>query len=203
MEKAIYLTRTNQIPKAEDNFDIIYFGEEFCDWLVPSPKDYLKAVTQSIDMGKKCSCILPYFTESNIDKLAKILNALKKFHCEIIVNDFGSLFFIHKNFSNFTPVLGRLLTKQRRCIPINSKEKLLLREKEYLSTTAINLPVEKLLKKYKIKRMEIDNLIGGIKPLSPDSNLKQSLYYPYGYLTTTHHCFFTYENGHWRKKIKN
>ncbi|MBI5418054.1 hypothetical protein HZA55_08950 [Candidatus Poribacteria bacterium] len=39
--------------------------------------------------------------------------------------------------------------------------------------------------------------------MSPDSNLKQSLYYPYGYLTTTHCCFFTYENGSWEKKIKN
>lgn len=201
MEKAVYINKINNISDPDNlNYNRIYFGEEFCQWLLPAPKDFKKARIEAEKMKLEFTCVTPYFSENCIEKLEKLLNVLKSFPpCEIVVNDWGSLYFIHNYYPDFIPVMGRLLTKQRRNIPILPPEKLSTNEKKYLSILSVNLPVwKKFLKNYKITRVEIDNLLSGITTSFTSLKIKGSIYFPYGYLTTTRLCLFTHKKS-WNK----
>ncbi len=205
MEKAIFISKINQISKKNcDGFDRVYFGEEFCQWNITDPDNFKEAQEKTKYLGIKFTCVTPYFTENGIKKLQKILNVLSPTPCEIVINDWGSLYLIHQDFPQFIPIMGRLLTRQRRCLPITPIEKLSENEKKFISISGINTPIwGKFLKEYNVNRIEIDNLPGGISPILFFKNLKISIYYPFGYLTTTQSCFFKYNKKKWDENCRH
>jgi len=68
--------------------------------------------------------------------------------------------------------------------------------KEYFQTGCINNYFIKFLKEQDIKRIELDNLLQGIR-LDNIKDMDVSLYLPYGYITTSRYCFSNFNN---RKK---
>ncbi|MBI5208214.1 MAG: hypothetical protein HY934_10585 [Candidatus Firestonebacteria bacterium] len=201
MEKVIYIKKIAQLSNIEDNINRVYFGEEFCQWILPSLEDFKNARKISEEKGINFTCVLPYFSESCINKLSEILKILSNYtSCEVVINDWGSLYFINKHFPEFKIILGRLLTKQRRGVPVISYDDIPLEGKKMLRTNCINSPYWiNFLNHFHIERAEIDNT-HDLREHNIDLPLKWSIYYPYGYITTTRLCFYNYGKNGWQRE---
>jgi hypothetical protein len=191
--------------------DILYFGNEFCQNIIPAKQHINKAFQWALKNNIQFVFVLPYITNDKVktaDSLLHILNN-KKRNIEIVFNDWGTLSLILK-YKNLQPVLGRLLTKQRKD-PIaeniiqNTQNKIKIAVIDGKKTIIKAKKVPLTLKTYfqksfldvghvidfmtenNIKRYELDLLPWGIK-IKTDKKIKLSIYYPYVNITTTRYC---------------
>ena len=216
MEKAIFATRLSQLRYIERKYSRLYYGNEFCERLVPSLKD-LKEILGYIKMwGLEFSFVTPYVTNIGLEKLKVLFEFLKtkKINCEVIVNDWGVLSLINREYLDFQPVLGRLLTKQKRgprlikllkrrarprlmVNPESPSQRHILIQKKlplgldsyYKGSNTSSVPIiHKFLISQRIKRIELDNIAQGMLLELPRSKISASAYTPYIYITTTFFC---------------
>jgi hypothetical protein len=166
----------------------IYFGNEFCQKLIPSVSDVQKAFNTAISRELKFCLVTPYVTNGGLkrlDSLLKILND-QSTDCEIIVNDYGVLDLVRKEYKNLTPVLGRIMDKQDReprNREIGNIKQIVKRD------TQFNVPAYKnFLKASRAQRVEFDNS-PSFKSLDLTKlETNASVYVPYGYITTGRIC---------------
>ena len=76
-EKAKIISSVSKIGLCA-KFERIYFGDEFCQYKIPSLKDlnYLKRNSN----GKKISLVFPYISEYYFHKIEKLLKFIKTSH---------------------------------------------------------------------------------------------------------------------------
>lgn len=216
MEKAIYITKISQLKYVSNGYSRLYYGNEFCERLIPQPND-LKQVLSYVKKHKlDFSLVTPYITNYGLKRLKPLFKLLKDSStaCEVIINDFGVLNLINHKYPNLTPVLGRLLTKQKRCPrltkllkretrprlikdPKNPKIKHLVFQKKlpldldpyYKGSNASSVPIiHDFLIKQRIYRIELDNIGQGLFLELPLDGLSASVYLPYVYISTTFFC---------------
>ena len=201
----------NEVKKDADR---IYFGNEFCENLIPDLRVLKKWYLFSRKEKKDFSFVTPFVTNRGLKKLKELFGFLDSRNgVEVIFNDWGVFYFLKHHFKNLIPVLGRLLTKQRRdprilsvllnkqkkitCFIGNNKTKHIFSCKkappptlfEHFQSSIINVPVfQKFLINNGIKRVEIDNMIWKMKINIP-AEIGVSVYFPYGYISTTRRCW--------------
>lgn len=213
IEKAIFIADISNLKLVTSKYKRLYFGSEFCERLIPRLNELRKIVSYCDRNKLSFSLVTPYVTRRGIENLEKLFLWLRnnKINCEIIINDYGILDLINEEYHTLQPVLGRLLTKQKRdprimdlmqakpqrttffkkrneyvfVFPQKSPDTLL----SFFKEANINVPIiRNFLKSYRIARVEIDNLLQGINLRIPKHSLSVSLYVPYGYITTTRLC---------------
>ncbi len=162
MEHAIIINRIEDFKYLTRKFSRIYFGNEFCPKLLPNKReldDILKKV-------KKTNLNFTFLTSQidgqSLKRIKDIVNQLDKEQLleEVVVNDYGLLYYIRKNFPDCQIVLGRMLSR-------------------YLI-----LYRESFFKRIGIERLEIDNLRETKKGRAD----KVSYYYPYSFFSVTRYC---------------
>lgn len=216
MERAVFITKINQLRHFKESYTRLYFGQEFCERLIPSPGDLKEVLTFIRQKGMDFSLVTPYVTNLGLEKLNSLLDVLKKkeANCEIIINDWGVLNLVNRRYVNLTPVLGRLLTKQKRGPrliellkrktksqffknPRDSKKKYLVFQKKlpldsdfyYKGSNASSVPIiHDFLLRQRIRRIELDNTGQGLFLELPKGRIQASVYLPYVYITTTFFC---------------
>jgi hypothetical protein len=213
VEQAIFITRVADLKFVNSKYDRIYFGNEFCERLIPSARELSDVAGYCREHGLGLSLVTPYVTRRGLEALDRLFSWLRKnkMTCEVVINDYGVLDVLNKEYPEFTLVLGRLLTKQKRDPRIVRLNKTLGLQREFLSlpeedvleifTRApkallahfqeanISVPIiQEFLKEYQIVRAEIDNLLQGIRLCVPQKGLGVSLYFPYGYIATSRLC---------------
>ena len=190
MEKAIYFSELEKIKNRPissrllDNFKRIYFGNEFCRFLIPDKED-LKQVLLKIPK-KYFSLTTPaVINDFDISKIIKLFNVLVEYKpdSEVIINNLGLLQVLQK-YKSLKPVLGRILSH------------LVF----YFSEKEIRVKVDmvSLFKQYKIERFEIDNYE---KSIINNMGLSISMHVPYAYVTNTRWCIF--KDGEYLEKNSN
>jgi hypothetical protein len=191
IEKAIYIPTSNKEVKYFPGYNRIYYGNEFCEHLMPGIAQILEVLDLCYEKNLGFSFLTPYVTDNSFAKLEKIFDILsqKYLKAEVIINDFGVLEFIKERNYNFTLVLGRLLNRQKRGPRLIRLLNKLPREAiEHFSLTYLDrFSTLSFLKKLGIERVEFDNLSIGLTRPTKDV-LKASLYYPYIYISTTRLC---------------
>ena len=190
----------------------IYFGNEFCENLIPAIARAKKFYALARSRRKKFTFVTPFVTNAGLKKLDAVLEFLNAQHAvEVVFNDWGVFKLMKDKFPNLQPVLGRLLTKQRRdprilrifnderaffFVPTPDKRELslFLRRKlpaalfQHYQASVINLPVfQEYLLRLGINRIEIDNLVWTMD-VRVNKKLGISVYLPYGYITTSRMC---------------
>ncbi|MBU0614922.1 MAG: hypothetical protein KJ601_02415 [Nanoarchaeota archaeon] len=188
MEKAVFFKDQKSLEGKE--YDRLYYGNEFCERLIPSIDDIKKVIEFVKDKRVNFSFVTPYVTDKGIADLERIFEVLKTKvpGCEVIVNDWGVFRLVDR--MGFNIVIGRLLNKQKKGPEIMRKFDSLSEEsKKFLQSCAFDngLNQEYAVKKG-ITRVELDNIFTGISSDFSKSGLKASLYYPYIYITTTRKC---------------
>lgn len=217
MEKAIFITKVSQLKYVNDKYDRLYFGNEFCERLIPRP-GYLKQIlSHARKKDLKFSLVTPYVTDYGLAKLAALFDLLrvKNIECEAIVNDWGVLHLINRKYPNLTPILGRLLTKQKRCPRLakllkrnahapwfikdrqDPRAKYMIFQKKlpkgldpyYKGSNTSSVPIiHNFLLNQRIRRIELDNVAQGLFLELPNNKISASVYFPYVYITTTFFC---------------
>lgn len=186
-EKAVLLTRLSQLECSIEGFERLYFGVEFCQRLIPPRTVLDKALrlTEAIEF----TLVTPYVTDAGLQRLKPLLSRLAEVRpeAEVVINDWGVCQLIKDRYPHFKMVLGRLLVKQKRGPRILSIMSELPQDalEHFRRASADSTPVLNFLESLGIQRIELDNLLQGIVRKKA---LPASLYYPYGYITTTRLC---------------
>ena len=198
MEKVVLLNKIpSDIKDLSPDFQRIYFGSEFCDFLVPSMAEIRKLKQVERKQRVPFSIVTPYINERRLKHWLVLLSALDADYpgTEVIVNDWGIVFAIKNQFPRLSMVLGRVLSKQKRGFftldRYESPEKVVLRrekEKDYAHSSILqNRYLCDFLSKLTIDRMGLDNIAAPLQYFS-SSRFMIDLYYPYIYLTTSNYC---------------
>ena len=210
IERALF---TNTLKKVNKEVNRIYFGNEFCENLIPSLVNLKNAYSFFSRLKKKFTLVTPYITNRGIKRLRPLLAFLDNqgAAAEVVFNDWGVFKLIKEHFGNLTPVAGRLLSKQRRdprMLKIlqgtqvstgkqlmDKKTKIILLPKpipntlcEHFQSSVVDTPFfQKFLIAEGIGRIEIDNLIWEMR-FHQNKKIALSIYFPYGYISTTRAC---------------
>lgn len=210
MEKVLFINSPKQLNRLK-NFDRIYYGSEFCQNLIPSLGN-LKTIFSAIKR-KKITLLTPYVTSYGLERLKPLFQYLNRQNnqTEVVFNDWGVFKLIKEDYRNINPILGRLLTKQRRDpriynILLNKQKTRHIFDKktkktfilipqetplslyEHFRGSVINVPIfQEFLLDSNIKRIEIDNLIWDMKT-EVNQRIRISIHLPYAYVTTTRLC---------------
>jgi hypothetical protein len=190
MKNVLFIEKAADLKFWQPKFRRLYFGAEFCQRLIPSPRQLKKVLQFCRVKNIEFSLVTPLVTNEGLTKLKSLFKIISQFEGEkeVVVNDWGLLRFLTNNYPIFSLVLGRLLNKQKRDPrikqfwpkwPREAKKYFKLALGESLFTTG-------LFKSFKLNRIELDNLLQGIK--RQNFQPKASLYYPFVYLSTTRYC---------------
>ena len=216
MEKTVFITKVSQLGYLNHRYTRVYYGNEFCERLIPSLNDLKEILCYIQIKGLNFSLVSPYVTNVGLARLRVLFEYLKseKINCEVIINDWGVLNLINREYFNFQPVLGRLLTKQKRCpslikllkrqvrprLIVDSKnpgQRNILIQKPlpldldpyYKGANAASVPIiHNLLISQRIRRIELDNTGQGLLLELPKDKICASIYLPYAYISTTFFC---------------
>lgn len=199
MERAIYLSELTESFDAT-GFDRLYFGAEFCEIKIPGVKETAAAAVTAAEAGLGFTLITPYVTDRGLKLLRDVFRSLPADRpAEVVANDYGTLLMLRQERPDIKPVLGRLLSGQKRGFGVSARQAdagpalaETWRESDF------DLPiVREYLKDYGVARVELDNLPQGTSSDFTASGLSASLYVPYGYVTTTRYCSYAFEGGRW------
>ncbi len=184
---------------------------EFCQNLIPNLVDTENILEFVKKNDLKFSFVTPFVTERGLKRLKEIFSWLKKkkIGCEVVVNDWGVLEYLHDEFSKyFGLALGRLLVRQQRDPAVkraiekqlpfavkgkDGKIRIIVHkipDKQYqegIKASYVNSPsLQGLLSKFGIKRVELNNLIQGLS--LERIKFKKSIYTPFVNISTSRFC---------------
>lgn len=188
MEYATFISNRDNLKYCDQNFSRLYFGNEFCQRLLPTPEelDAVLGVTSPLDF----TLVTPYVTDDGLERVQRLIElmSIRRQEAEVVFNDWGIFSILKERYPSFEPVFGRLLNKMKRDprlmtvldrIPENTLA--------YFRGSNLSVPLfRNFLLENGVKRVEFDNVLQGI---DFDSNgIELSLYLPYVYVTTTRAC---------------
>lgn len=173
------------------NFNYIYFGNEFCEYKIPSLKEIEKCITISKEDLLRFVFVTPPVTDYGLQKLEKIFECFVSNgnEVDVVVNDYGVLELLRESKGEMGIIMGRIMDK-------TSHDSRASEEKinnyygrsglEFARTPGvISLYTKKTLEGYNITRYEFDMPKVGLELKGCQ---KKSLYWPYSYLTTGRVC---------------
>jgi hypothetical protein len=192
MEQTLFISNPSGLKYFQNDFTRIYFGQEFCERLLPSKGELEQVCAFSEKEGVPLTLVTPYVTDKGLLKLEKLIEffAKKMPKAEIVFNDWGVFQFIEENFPELKPVLGRLFNKQKRGPRItNIIDQVPKETRDYYKGASLDVKaIAGFLKKKGILRVEFDNLLQGLDMSGLDKEIKRSLYLPYLFISTTRFC---------------
>ncbi len=167
----------------------VYFGHEFCQRLIPGSSEVQQAMDQAREMGAEFTLVTPPVTDEGLREWMKIVGLLAGMNdrVEVVFNDLGLFSEALHRWPGIIPLLGRLLTRQKRG-PRGS----LLKGKvppgmwdHFRRFSADSPESARFFRELGFVRYELDNIPAGILR---DSRIPASLYYPYMYVSMTRLC---------------
>ena len=204
-----YLGNLNMLETVEayvgrgDKPSRLYYGQEFCEYLVPEPAEIRQAYYTCRQLGWDFTYVTGYLTERALAKVKANLAVLREESggCEVVVNDWGLLAVLAREFPDFQPVLGRLQAKQIRfarfegAVPVNlngiSVPEAEIRANQQEALRGLNLSVPEYrewLVRMGIGRFEVDITPQGADVPEDCWGLGSSFYYPWAYVAGARNC---------------
>ncbi len=187
-----------------DYIEGIYFGQETCENLIPSLKDVMAAVDYCNNNEYSFTLATPYVAPKGMDRVRKLLEFLNTEapDSEVLVNDYGVLHLLNTEFTNLTPLLGRLLVKMKRDprfslsgfdianIELKNVKRVEENQKDAMQGASLELPVyQEFLKSKGISRISIDALSQGLNAKAIKRwGFPVDLYWPWTYITSSRGC---------------
>jgi hypothetical protein len=190
MEQAIFISKVKNIKYYNTSFSRLYFGNEFCEHLIPSVIDLEQVLDFVLGNSLDFTFVSPYVTNDGLRKLEILLQEIsrKRPNSEVVFNDYGVLRILNTHYPELEPVLGRLLNRMKRGPRLMMViDKLPRTTVEYFQSSNITVPIlSQFLNENRVRRVELDNVLQGFD-FSLDG-LSASLYVPFAYITTTRLC---------------
>lgn len=183
----------------------LYFGQEFCQHLIPSPEEVLQAAFAARQLGWQFTYVTGSVTDAGLDRTTANLEALNEadLTCEVTVNDWGVLRRLHQEFPEFSTTIGRLLLRQQRLArfadvvsrPVNTRgiqapeSTVRANQCQVLRSTNISNPAyRKRLIDSGVQRLDVDVVPQGMDLPADAWGFGVSCYYPWTYITGGRNC---------------
>ncbi len=188
-EHALFINRNENLKYLNDSYSRVYFGDEFCERLLPASGELTDLLGQVQSRNCAFTLVTPYVTEDGLKRVEKLLGLVPA-GTEVVFNDWGVLRMLRSSFPHLNPVMGRLLTKIKRGPRIaNFLEILPADALDHLRRTNLGVPVyQTFLADNGVSRVDIDNPIQGLRLDDVPEQIHLSLYIPFAYVTTTRFC---------------
>ncbi len=192
VESALFLNRLDgPLP---EGYTRLYFGAEFCPWLLPSVAEAATACRVAHERGWHFTLATPVLTESVLPGLQSLLGALAgQFGPgdEVLISDWGALALVCELAPQVQIILGRTLSGQKRGPRILDLS-LTVEQRDYFQRGSwYGRDAADLLGELQVSRVELDNLLQGLAPLP--QGVVGSLHYPYAMVTSSRNCPFREE----------
>lgn len=187
LEKALLISSSSQLRNWKKEFTRIHFGQEFCDRLLPSKSEFLKAKKFCHSKKIAFSFTTPFLTDLGLKKALSLAKLLSQ-EDELVVNDYGLL--NAAQHLNVHLAAGRLLNRQYRDPRIASfKGKVPKPFYQHLRQShASSRQFQKFLLQQGVERVELDNLLQGIATNLSKTKLSASLHTPFAFISTSRLC---------------
>ena len=196
MEKASFISRLEHLDLIEETCDRLYFGNEFCERLIPDSSVLTQAARWARERGLRLTLVTPFVTDRGLAAVEKLLKTVPELACwdEVVFNDWGVFTLLREWGEKFSLILGRLLTKQKRGPRIlNMMGKIPPETLAHFRRFSADANIfSQFLRDVEIKRVELDNTLQGIERTNA---LPASLYVPYAYVSTTRYCLTAYSDS--------
>jgi len=174
----------------KENIQGIYYGNEFCEYHIPSIEQIIDHYEFAEKNGLKFVLVTPLISDYGANLLRKTFSRLESIcsKMELVFNDYGAYHIAHSmKFKSLA--LGRILSRQKRDPRltkfISPGSKVPKFGVDYFKKSVANSPPQ-FLKEFGISRVEIDNLLHG--NFDEDCAVSCSLYYPWGYISMSRWC---------------
>lgn len=192
MDRVLFIAKAKNLKYFNSHFSRLYFGNEFCQRLIPSRKEVTSVMNFARDHHIPLSLVTPYVTNEGLKKWTVLIEKVAEENprSEIVFNDWGILRSMKKVSNELEPVLGRLMTKIKRGPRLmNVMDQLPPDALTYLQSTNLSVPAyHQFLREKGIKRVELDNPLQDLNLRDVGSDIHLSLYIPFAYVTTTRFC---------------
>ena len=196
-----------ELMKSGLDFSRLYFGQEFCQNLIPSPNEVEQSYYYSRQLGWAYTYVTGgYLTAPGLEKVRRNLDKLREIGAEadVVFNDWGVLRILMREYPEFGRWMGRLLNKQTRLnlftipqhiLPVLGEELQepvdVIREKQiraYADTSLNNPEFYDALLEWGIENVDMDIMAQGI--LRPENgwHMNLGLYFPWAFLATGRNC---------------
>lgn len=189
---------TELIGEKFNEYERIYFGNEFCEYLLPTVEQVEEVMAYCKKQNKLFSVVTPYISESSLKKIDKLLDYLdeKNEDIEVVCNDWGVCSIIHEKYSNLKAVIGRLLDKMSKDARLSKEDYDRIFDEnsiEYLksSNTYVDSYID-ILREYGVERIEYDCPPQGLNINTKVKDIYASAYMPFGYITTGRMCMMKF-----------
>ncbi|MDD5145917.1 MAG: hypothetical protein PHF44_03705, partial [Candidatus Pacebacteria bacterium] len=179
-EQVIYIKKIGDLRFWNKKFKRIYFGNEFCPNLIPTPKEVKIALAFATKQNLEFSLLTCQVNDYFLKKFIKIFPILREGD-EIILNDWGILNVIKKRFKNLLPycLLGKFITNNINLTIIDSRK--FLKERGFSGGSLKRLEME-------IGALVDQRLLNPAKTKRVFHDFKVSVYYPYSFFSVTRLC---------------
>jgi hypothetical protein len=185
VQRAIYVSKPEELQPFDPSFEQVYLGGEFCQWQLPSARDLHSTLELSEKHGVGFTLVTPFLSDTGVSRARKLLDMLDE-GSEVVFNDWGLLPSITER--RLEPVLGRLLVKVRRDPRIGAADLANEDMAAYLRSSNLSQPTFlAFLKSHGIGRAELDNVQQGWD-LDLPPEIRTSLYYPFVHASVTRRC---------------
>ena len=187
------------------DFQRCYFGQEFCQNLIPDNETLQTVYYYTKQFGWEFTYVTPgVLTDEGMARIREHLTFLASEApaTEVVVNNYGTWYLLAMAFPNLTPVLGRMLVKQKRLaryvnksLPITmeqiSSEEKTITDNQLKALQSLNLSIpayRRELAERGVQRIDIDIVPQGVKVPQDCWGFGLSCYYPWTYVTSGRNC---------------
>ena len=187
-------------------FTRCYFGNEFCEHLIPSTNSLQSALAAAQAKNLSFTFLTPYVSNEGLQALRPLLTMLAPHNAEVVFNDWGVLNLLRREFPTLVPVQGRLLNKSLRDPRVTT-----MYATAPAPTAAItalqqsNLDNESytnLLTRFGVNTIEMDNLPQGNDLSFAQRGVQIGAYFPFGFISTSRVCMAAGLHHHKSEKFQ-
>jgi hypothetical protein len=174
-------------------FDRCVYGNEFCEHLIPQPKQLEAVRAAARDEGLNLTLLTPYVSDSGIEALKPLFDLLSMNGAnEVVFNDWGVLNLLRREFPELTPVQGRLMNKSLRDPRVTG----VYATSDAPAPALVSLRRSNLdcasytqfLSELGVGLVELDNLPQGVDLSFGENGIRASAYVPFGFISTSRIC---------------
>lgn len=172
----------------------LYWGNEFCETLIPTAGEARRLAGLARERGLPWTLVTPYLSDEGLDRMQRLLEELPEdcLPAEAVVNDWGLLRWLRREFPPVSPVLGRLMNKMirdPRVAPHYDRPGAppeAMRALRGFSLLAADYG--SFLEEAGVGRVEVDNPPQGLEVDFRELGFRGSLYLPFGFVTSGRLC---------------
>ena len=189
--------KLNEWMKRYLHFSRVYVGDEFCENRLPDITELVKIRRFCEEHHLGLTLLTPPLTDLGIEKCRPLFEYISENLpiAEVVANDMGVLLFLKKYFPRLSLSMGRLMNKGFKDPRLQVGDKTaflseevhqLLNEGTFDQQNVINMAL-----KLSVNRMERDLLPYAEQMEGRCRQISQSVYFPFGYVTTGRVCWIS------------